>query len=125
MIITNGPNGNSSPNGNITVLNGTDRLINFVPAQGYRISSITVNGTEVQGPDLTNSRPFQYTLSVGLDTTYVHATYEKIPYTITPSITNYHGDQYLDNGNMPGSITPNEPTIVPMLILTGETLDAI
>ncbi|HOH21914.1 MAG TPA: fibronectin type III domain-containing protein [Bacteroidales bacterium] len=112
VIITNGPGGNSSPAGNITVLNGTDRLINFVPSQGYRISSITVNGTEVQGPDLTNSRPFPYTLSVGIDTLYVNATYEKIPYTITPSITNYHGNLYLDNGNMPGTITPDQPTIV-------------
>jgi hypothetical protein len=112
VIITNGPNGNSNPNGNITVLNGTDRLINFVPDAGYRIASITVNGTEVQGPDVDNLRPFPYTLSVGIDTLYVNATYEKIPYTITPTIVNYHGDQYLDNGEMPGSITPNEPTIV-------------
>lgn len=112
VTIVNGPNGSSSPNGTISVLNGTTRLINFNPSVGYRISSITVNNNQVQGVDLTNSRPFAYTLSVGLDTLTVNATYEKIPYIITPSITNFHGADYLDNGNMPGTITPNTPTTV-------------
>ncbi len=112
VTITNGPNGTSTPTGLQNILNGTTRLINFTPSVGYRVASITINGTEVQGSDLTNSRPFAYTLNVGLDTLAVHATYEKIPYTITPSITNFHGANYLDNGNMPGTITPNTPTIV-------------
>lgn len=112
VTITNGPNGTSSPTGLQSILNGTTRLINFTPAVGYRVASITINGTQVQGSDLTNSRPFAYTLNVGLDTLAVNAQYEKIPYTITPSITNFHGANYLDNGNMPGTITPNTPTIV-------------
>lgn len=112
VVITNGPNGTSNPTGYQSILNGTTRLINFTPAVGYRVASITINGDEVQGSDLTNSRPFAYTLSVGLDTLAVNATYEKIPYTITPSITNFHGTNYLDNGNMPGTITPNTPTTV-------------
>ncbi len=112
VTITNGPNGTSNPTGFQSILNGTTRLINFTPAVGYRIASITINGNEVQGSDLTNSRPFAYTLSVGLDPLEVNATYEKIPYTITPSITNFHGANYLDNGNMPGTITPSTPTIV-------------
>ena len=112
VTITNGANGNSTPNGTISVLNGTVRNINFIPSVGYRVASITINGVEVHGSDLTNSRPFAYPLNVGLDTLAVHATYEKIPYTITPTMTNYHGVNYLDNGNMPGSITPNTPTIV-------------
>jgi hypothetical protein len=112
VTIVNGPNGTSSPTGVQSVLNGTDKVINFTPAVGYRIASITVNGNQVQGSDLTNSRPFVYTQAVGLDTLTINATYEKIPYTITPSITNFHGTNYLDNGNMPGTITPNTPTIV-------------
>jgi len=112
VTITNGPNGTSNPTGVQSILNGTTRLINFTPTIGYRVASITINGNQVQGSDLTNSRPFAYTLNVGLDTLAVHATYEKIPYTITPSITNFHGANYLDNGNMPGTITPNTPTIV-------------
>lgn len=112
VTITNGPNGTSNPTGVQSILNGTTRLINFTPAVGYRVASITINGTQVQGSDLTNSRPFAYTLNVGLDTLAVNAQYEKIPYTITPSITNFHGANYLDNGNMPGTITPNTPTIV-------------
>lgn len=112
VTIVNGPNGTSSPTGTVSVLNGTNKVINFTPAVGYRVASITVNGNQVQGPDVTNSRPFVYTQAVGLDTLTINTTYEKIPYTITPSITNYHGANYLDNGNMPGTITPNTPTIV-------------
>ena len=112
VTIVNGPNGTSSPTGTVSVLNGTNKLINFTPAVGYRVASITVNGNQVQGSDVTNSRPFAYTQAVGLDTLTINTTYEKIPYTITPSITNYHGANYLDNGNMPGTITPNTPTIV-------------
>jgi hypothetical protein len=112
VTIVNGTNGTSSPTGTVSVLNGTNKVINFTPAVGYRVASITVNGNQVQGSDVTNSRPFVFTQAVGLDTLTINTTYEKIPYTITPSITNFHGANYLDNGNMPGTITPNTPTIV-------------
>ncbi|HPS71626.1 MAG TPA: fibronectin type III domain-containing protein, partial [Bacteroidales bacterium] len=112
VTIVNGPNGTSNPTGTVSVLNGTNKVINFTPAVGYRVASITVNGNQVLGSDLTNSRPFVYTQAVGLDTLTINTTYEKIPYTITPSITNYHGANYLDNGNMPGTITPNTPVVV-------------
>ena len=91
VTINAGANGTTTPNGNVTVASGSDLTIHILPNTGYHVASISVNGTQVMGGDLTNANVFDYTLTNVTEATTVDVTFapaimtvNKYVYAATP-----------------------------------------
>ena len=91
VTVNAGANGTTTPNGNVTVASGSDLTIHILPNTGYCVASISVNGTQVMGGDLTNANVFDYTLTnvtsaTTVDVTFAPAlmTVNKYVYAATP-----------------------------------------
>ena len=91
VTVNTGANGTSTPNGNVTVASGSDLIIHIMPNAGYQVASISVNGTQVMGADITNANVFDYTLTNITEATTVDVTFapaimtvNKYVYAATP-----------------------------------------
>lgn len=91
VTVNTGANGTSTPNGNVTLASGSDLTIHILPNTGYHVASISVNGTQVMGGDLTNANVFDYTLTNVTEATTVDVTFapaimtvNKYVYAATP-----------------------------------------
>lgn len=73
---TAGNNGDITPNGNITVMEGSSQRFIFQPHEGYRVDTIYINGIP------TGSSP-EYTFLNVLGDSTIHVTFRKLRYNIT------------------------------------------
>ncbi len=78
ITATAGPNGNITPSGSVSVLNGNDQSFNITPNTGYHVDSLFVDGVHV---DSTTS----YTFYNVTDNHTIHATFAIDQFTIMAS----------------------------------------
>lgn len=90
-----GPNGTISPSGRGSVLGGTNQRFTIIPAAGYRVADLLVDGASVGS--LTS-----YTFLNVRAVHTVSATFTLDIYTITASVTNWD-----DSFTVYGDITPS------------------
>jgi hypothetical protein len=74
-----GANGNISPNTVQTVNHGANRTFNFIPATGYQVAQVFIDGAE----DVGAAQSASYTFFNVTDSHTIHVTFMKQTYTIT------------------------------------------
>ncbi|MCM1296649.1 MAG: InlB B-repeat-containing protein, partial [Muribaculaceae bacterium] len=82
-------NGGTVTNNDQTVAHGEQSLaMVFTPAEGYRITGVTVNGTAVAEPAIADDGSYTYAATQVTEDTLVEVTTEKKVYTVTGIIGN-------------------------------------
>ena len=103
-ITTNATNGTIDPNA--TVNHGGNKTINYSPSEGYKLKSVTVDGSAVN----ISTYPTSYTFSNVTADHDIKVVYEKIKYNITTNATNGTIDPNTTvehGGNKTINYTPN------------------
>ena len=85
ITATSGAGGTISPIGTVTVNHGDNKLFSFIPATGYQVATLTVDGIPDPSPTTTYTFP-----SVDANHT-IHVTFGLKPYTITASVNGTGG----------------------------------
>ena len=104
VTVSTGANGTSIPNGTATVASGSDYTVHFLPAVGYHVASISVDGVQVMGEDNSNGNVFDYTLYNVTANTTVYATF-------APS--NVIVSKYVNSNTPFGQFVPAAPETLP------------
>ncbi|NLI81052.1 MAG: hypothetical protein GX443_05105 [Deltaproteobacteria bacterium] len=118
-----GPNGSISPLGSVNVTAGTNQTFTITPNSGYKIASLTVDGTTVAA---TNS----YTFSNVTAAHSISATFAPITYTISSSAgpngsISPSGSVTVNHGaSQSFTITPNSGYKIASLTVDGTTVAA-
>lgn len=103
VTVNTGANGTSMPNGTVSVASGSDFTIHIMPNSGYHVGSISVNGTQVMGEDLTNGNVYDFTLNNVTAATTVDVTF-------TPSVMTV--SKYVNAATPFGHFVPAAPQVV-------------
>ena len=103
VTVNTDANGTSVPNGNVTVASGSDLTIHLLPNTGYHVASISVNGTQVMGEDVTNGNVFDFTLANVTAATTVDVTF-------APSLMTVR--KYVSDATPFGHFVPVTPQVV-------------
>lgn len=103
VTVNTDANGTSVPNGNVTVASGSDLTIHLLPNTGYHVASISVNGTQVMGEDVTNGNVFDFTLTNVTAATTVDVTF-------APSLMTVR--KYVSDATPFGHFVPVTPQVV-------------
>lgn len=104
VTVNTGANGTSIPNGTVTVASGSDYTVHFLPAVGYHVASISVDGVQVMGEDNSNGNVFDYTLNNVTANTTVYATF---------TATNVIVSKYVNSNTPFGQFVPAAPETLP------------
>ncbi len=123
-----GAGGTISPSGSISVVHGESRTFTITPIQGYIISSLLINGTEMA---VSSTYTFN---NVSSDNT-IEAYFEEIPPPTAPTITASAGTggtispsgviRVLEGTSQTFTITPKPGYIIASVVVNGQNVGAV
>lgn len=109
IIASSSDNGQISPSGEVEVDYGQSQRFEFLPNNGYHVSSITIDGQELSGNDLSVAIMYGYTFNNVTQNHTISVTFLMSNFTIT-YVFNYNTDNVIQNYDYQEQINLLSPT---------------